>query len=277
MKRNGTFLIIYIAAQFCYGQSLAQAFEASLTSDRIVIAKSSLVIPAWHEKTFWPVYEDYVKNVGNFSSDVNRTALDFATSEFDNADNSAYEKGQKMLGARFDVLTVRQRYYGSIGTSFNGIIALQFIQTEALFDMMETSSIYESSRWKNFKFHPNITNAAKVKAAKHNMIKAALNIPEQQAHAFWEVYNRYEEECDALLGDNYNMIALYSSEPSDFTPALAKRLGSDFLNVMERELKLKQKYFDQMNLLVGPTIAAGFLAWEDYYSLVSKMHAWLEN
>jgi hypothetical protein len=277
MKRNGTFLIIYIVAQTCFAQIGTQTFEASLTSDRMVIAKNSLTIPAWHEKTFWPVYEDYVTNVANYWSSVNRSALNFATAEFDNADNSAYEKGQKMLGARFDVLTVRQRYYSSIGTSFNGIIALQFIQTEALFDMMETSALYENSRWKNFKFHPNIANAAKAKAAKHNMIKAALNIPEQQAHAFWQVYTRYEEECDALLGANYNMISLYSSEPSDFTPALAKRLGSDFLNVMERELTLKQKYFDQMNLFVGPTLAAGFLAWEDYYSVVSKMHAWAEN
>jgi hypothetical protein len=277
MKRNGTFLIMYIAAHACLAQMTAQTLGASLTSDRMVIAKNSLTIPAWHEKTFWPVYEDYVNNIANYSSSVNRTSSDFATAEFDHADNNAYEQGQKMLAARFDVLTVRQRYYSSIGASFNGIIALQFIQTEALFDMMETSALYENSRWKNFKFHPNITNAAKVKAAKHNMINAALNIPQQQAHAFWNVYNQYEEECDALLGDNYNMISLYSSEPSDFTPALAKRLGSDFMNVMERELKLKQKYFDQMNLFVGPTLAAGFLAWEDYYSVVSKMHAWAEN
>src|SRR6476620_2047082 len=144
MKRNGIFLSFYLIVQVGFAQLGAQSFEASLTSsDRMVIVKNSLSIPAWHEKNFWPVYEDYSKDVANYFALVDRSAADFATAEFDNADNNAYEKGQKLLGARFDVLTVRQRYYSSIGSSFNGIIALQFLQTEALFDMMESSSTYE--------------------------------------------------------------------------------------------------------------------------------------
>jgi hypothetical protein len=46
---------------------------------------------------------------------------------------------------------------------------------------------------------------------------------------------------------------------------------------MEREVKLKEKYFLEMNAAVGPTLAARFLAWEDYYSVVAKMHAWAET
>ena len=72
-------------------------------------------------------------------------------------------------------------------------------------------------------------------------------------------------------------IGLFASDAADFTPALAKRLGHDLLHIMEREIRLKERYFLEMNALVGPSTAARFLAWEDYYSLVSKMHAWAEN
>lgn len=278
MKISGITFLLCFGTCIAFGQLATNTMVASVSSpDRLVIVKNSLTIPAWHEKNFWPVYETYLSDITKQASSSNQLLSSFAQSEFDRSDNNAYEKGKQMLGSRFDVLTVRQRYYSSIGSSFNGIIALQFLQTEALFDMMEASSIYENSRWRNFRFHPNITSSQKVRAAKHNMIKAALNIPEQQSELFWSIYKNYEVECDALLGENYNMISLYSSEPADFTPALAKRLGMDFLSVMERELKLKQKYFDQMNLRVGSTLAAGFLAWEDYYSLISKMNSWSEN
>ena len=59
--------------------------------------------------------------------------------------------------------------------------------------------------------------------------------------------------------------------------ALAKRLGNDLLQVMEREIRLKERYFLEMNAIVGSVPAARFLAWEDYYSVVCKMYAWAET
>jgi hypothetical protein len=120
-------------------------------------------------------------------------------------------------------------------------------------------------------------NTTQLKEAKHNTIRSALSLTDDKAEAFWKVYTRYEEECDALLGEDYSIIGLYAVEPSDFTPGLSKRLGYDFLQLMQRETKLKEKYFRAMNEAVGSSLASRFLAWEDYYSLLSKMYAWAEQ
>jgi hypothetical protein len=72
-------------------------------------------------------------------------------------------------------------------------------------------------------------------------------------------------------------VGYYAVEASDYTPAIAKHLGYDFLNVMKRELKLKEKYFIKINSEMGASLATRFLAWEDYYSLVNKMYAWADS
>jgi hypothetical protein len=91
------------------------------------------------------------------------------------------------------------------------------------------------------------------------------------------VYSKYEDECNALLGEKYSIYGLFSSDAADFTPALAKRLGNDLLQVMEREIRLKERYYLEMNASVGSHEAARFLAWEDYYSVVAKMYAWADD
>jgi hypothetical protein len=277
MKRIVLIGFFGVVAFSAFSQHAQGSLVASVSDvDRLSIVKNSINIPAWHEKTFWPMYEDYLKAVGEVSFAAYRSLDELA--RIDKADEKeAFEYASRMIGTRNDMLTVRARYYTQIGGSFNGIIALQFLQTEALLDMMESSRIYEQSAWKKYRFHPKAMNPMQFKTAKHNTLTLALSLPADQSEAFWDVYERYEEECDALLGEDYSVISLYAGEPTDFTPALAKRLGNDFLKIMQREVSLKEKYFAEMNDAVGPALAARFLAWEDYYSLISKMYAWAEN
>jgi hypothetical protein len=156
------------------------------------------------------------------------------------------------------------------------VVALQFLQTEAMMDMLESARIYSESPWQDFRFHSQSLPTSQIIEAKHNTMASALSIPADKEVAFWHLYKQYEEECDAVLGEAYNVYSLFASDASDFTPALAKRLGYDLLHVMEREVKLKERYFLEMNAVVGSSLAARFLAWEDYYSIISKMYAWAD-
>ena len=266
-----------LAGAACLAQQPQNSF-ASLTSgtERLSVVRSSIEVPVWHEKSFWTLYEKYVAEESETSSSAYRAIYNLATLDRLNGDEEAYEFGARMLGLRFDDLTLRKRYYAEIGTAFNGVIALQFLQTETLMDMMECFRIYENTRWKNYRFNAASLPDSKTFQAKINMLTAALSLSGQELINFQAAYSRYERECSDLLGDRYDIFALYAGEPSDFTPALAKRLGYDLLQISERELKLKEKYFFELNKLVGPRLAAGFLAWEDYHSLVSKMHAWAD-
>jgi hypothetical protein len=278
MKRSIIIGLISVLAISGFSQKRAGVFTASITgTDRLSIIKNSVSVPSWHEKNFWPLYENYLNEVKEVSSFNYRTLTGMAKMDKNSNDKESFEYTHKMLVHRQEFFKVLEQYYGEMGSAFNGVIALQFLQAESLLDMMECTRIYEESTWKNFRFHAKALQTPQVRAAKHNTIRLAVSLSPDKAEAFWKIYFRYEEECGALLGEDYSIISLYAVEPSDFTPGLSKRLGYDFLRLMQRENKLKEKYFLIMNQAVGASLASRFLAWEDYYSLVSKMYAWVEN
>ena len=243
-------------------------------NDRMAVVKSSVRLAEWHEKAFWPVYEKYMGEATKVYSEIYRSLQDLAKTDEKVADADAFENGWKLLTLRNEELELRKTYYREVGGILNGVIALQFLQTESMMDMLESAKIYSKSRLEKYRFYDRALPEAEVKEAKHNTLAAALMIPNDKMQTFWNLYSRYEDESDALLGEAYSIYSLFASDAADFTPALAKRLGNDLLHVMEREIRLKERYFLEMNAMVGSSLAARFLAWEDYYSLVSKMYAW---
>jgi hypothetical protein len=256
----------------------AQNLQASLSGpDRMTVVKSSIDIPVWHEKSFWSLYDDYLQNHEQVASLSYRALDDVAKIDKSLSDQEAFDHAKKLLAYRYDELAVKTKYFTEVGSGFNGIIALQFLQTEVMLDMVESSRIYEETTWRNFRFHPRALASTQSSTAKYNTITAALSLTPEQADVFYKIYARYEEECSNMLGDDYDMYGLYAGEPTDFTPALAKRQGHNLLELTKRELKLKEKYFLEMNTAAGSSVASRFLAWEDYYSLVSKMYAWTDN
>jgi hypothetical protein len=261
-----------------FGQNGPTTFVASLSAeDRMSVVRTSIEVPAWHEKSFWPMYESYSGKMEEVAELSYRALNDFARMDKLAADGEAAESARKLIQHRWKELELLKEYYLQIGKEYNGVIALQFLQTEALLDMMESCGIYERTSWKAFRFHPKITSVEKFDQAKRNTMTKAFALTEEQSSKFWDIYSNYQYECNAVLGENYDMISVYAGPASDFTPAVAKRLGYNFLTIMERDIKLKEKYFLEFENELGSSVAARFLAWEDYYSLVSKMHTWAEQ
>jgi hypothetical protein len=258
---------------FCQHSKSTLALSVS-GADRISVVKSSVRLAEWHEKDFWPLYEKYLSDAAKVYSETYRSLQDLAETDASATEKEAFENGWKLLTYRNDELTLRKKYYLEVGAILNGVVALQFIQTEAMMDMLESAEIYSKTKWKTYRFHSQALPPNEEKIAKHNMLESAMRLSPEKKELFWGAYTKYEEECDALLGEAYSVYNLFSSDPADFTPALAKRLGNELLQVMEREIRLKERYFLEINATVGSSEATRFLAWEDYYSLVSKMQAW---
>jgi hypothetical protein len=278
MKPVGILILILTATIHTFGQRQQNVFLASLSgAERMSLIKTSVEIPSWHEKSFWPLYEKYRSEIDDVSLETYRSLDDLARTNFNATDEEAFQNAQKLLRFRQQELTLKQQYYAAVSREFNGIVAFQFLQAETLLDLMQSSDIYEKTPWRIFKFHPAALSSTEFKSAKYNVIANALALTEDKAEAFYLLYASYEMECDALLGENYDIISLYAGKPSDYTPALAKQLGYNLMTLMLRENKLKEKYFQKMNEAVGSKLAARFLTWEDYYSLMSKMYAWAET
>jgi hypothetical protein len=271
-------IIFCVLALTGFSQYAKNTLALAVTgTDRLSVVKSSVHLAEWHEKTFWPLYEKYLNDATKVYSQTYRSLKDLADIKVSTADQDAFETGWNLLTHRNDELELRKKYYHEVGAVLNGIVALEFLQTEAMMDMLESARIYSQSNWKAYRFQPQSLAKDKVPETKHNMMASALKLSKEKADLFWPVYARYEEECDALLGESYNVYHLFAVDAADFTPALAKRLGNELLQVMEREIRLKERYFLEINATAGSTVAARFLAWEDYYSLVSKMNAWAER
>jgi hypothetical protein len=104
-------------------------------------------------------------------------------------------------------------------------------------------------------------------------MSTALALSPEEEKQFMPLYLRFDQECEDLVGPQYHAYRVFASEPTDFTPALARRHGFDLLDVIEREIRLKEKFFNEINATLGSSVAARFLAWEDYYSIQCKLRA----
>jgi hypothetical protein len=278
MKRACSLFIVSVMALSCLGQRAVGRFEASLAGpDRIAMVKNSIDIPAWHENSFWPMYENYLSKIENISQQTSRTLFDLGNSDQLVADEDALHVAKLYLDFQKQELRVKQDAFAEVGAELNGVIALQFIQTEILMDMMQSAKLLESTRVGKYKFYPHAVPSNQYAQAKRNIIAAAIKLQPDQAVKFFNAYTEYEEECSQTLGENYDIYGLYSGEPSDYTPGLAKRLGYNLLDLMSREISLKERYFIRINNEFGPAIAAKFLAWESYNSLINKMYAWSDG
>lgn len=274
MKRSCIIAIISAVVISAFGQPSSNTFETSVSGEaRMTLVRNSIHLTAWHEKPFWKLYENYAAKKEEAPLTY-ATVDNLAKTDKTVSDELALQNAQNLIAFRNEEIEVWKQYYAQVGAAHNGVIALQFLQTEALLDVMESSNIYEGTPRRNFYFHPKALASTQSSKAKYATITKALSLAPEETEAFFVIYTRYEDECKDMLGENYDLFELYVGDPSDYTPGLAKTLGNNLLVVMKREIKLKEKYFAEMNTVMGPSLAARFLAWEDYYTAVSKMYAW---
>jgi hypothetical protein len=261
-------ILLCFASRFCGAQPVVYTASVS-EEDRITLVRSTVQLTTWHEASFWTQYKTYLDKLNAVSSRVYGTSRELAQMDEATDKEDAFETGNKLIAYCREELALRREYFVEIGREHNGVIGLQFLQTETLLDMVESSQVYRDEPWKSIPL-PSLAS----QSSKHEIIAKTLRLSPEEASLFLPVYKRYEQESDQVLGEEYTVYDLFSTEPSDFTPALAKRQGYDFLTVMSREITIKEKYFNEMNRVGGPLLAARFLAWEDYFATTCKMKLW---
>jgi hypothetical protein len=258
-------------------QDVTNEFVTSLNeTDRMSVIKTNIPLTEWHEKPFWSQYTDYRDNIGTVSLKEFIAVKELARIDKSANEMEAKERALSLFHNRSEELAVKRLYYAEIGGQHNGIIGLKFLQAELLMDLLEYARIYDQSPLLNFKLLPNAMPEDRMSDAKFNVIAKALALTAEEDDKLFSIYLRYEKDLSETLGQNYNLYHLFTGDPGDFTPGLAKRQGHDLLALIEREIQLKEKYFNEMNTLVGLTIAARFLAWEDYFATQCKLAIFAE-
>lgn len=98
---------------------------------------------------------------------------------------------------------------------------------------------------------------AQTREAKRRVVAANMQLSEQEAQAFWPVYEDYQNELaqiDVWLG---NTVKAYADayNQGEVPDATAKRLFDNALNIEEAETQLKRSYLSKLEKAI-PTYKA---------------------
>ncbi len=94
----------------------------------------------------------------------------------------------------------------------------------------------------------------KIQALKIAHITQELDLTEQEAQAFWPVYNTNEDEREKLRSGSYKNL-IKKKKPEEITEAEAKMILDNIIKMEEARLKLQKDYYAKLlNILSAKKI-----------------------
>lgn len=120
------------------------------------------------------------------------------------------------------------------------------------------------------------TKKEEIRAQKAAYLTANMNLSENQAKAFWPVYNAFEEEMTKLRKEKRSLYK-GSKKAMDVTELSDKELNDFFIqrfDFEEKELKIKREYHEKfLKVLSIQQVAALYQAELDFRrKVIQKVH-----
>jgi len=108
-------------------------------------------------------------------------------------------------------------------------------------------------------------------AQKAALLKEYMAFTPQQDSAFWPVYNKYENERQALGAQRVALIDQYMKNIKDITADQAKEMVDKGVALEISFKNLQKKYFAEVAKKIGPVKAAQFYQFENYINNVINL------
>jgi hypothetical protein len=99
---------------------------------------------------------------------------------------------------------------------------------------------------------------------KRKMVTDYMQLPDVSAAAFWDIYDKYEEERKDLGRKRLLLINEYAENYMNLTNEKADQLAKDVLTNNVQYEKLHQKYYSKFKKATSPLKAAQFLQLETF-------------
>jgi hypothetical protein len=239
--------------------------------DRLTLIKSAIALPEAHENIFWNLYEQYEEqrikdNDWSVLQSTGGSGGDNAASL-----NTASSYAMDFLNLESDRVKLKRKYFDKIESALNGSVALQFLQSEALLDLLQRSRVYEKMdegrpEWKDVML--------KDEHIRCQVMEFTLGLSREDAERFRPIFENYQFDYSRIVGHQYLFFEQYVDDVTGLTPNQCKNLGKEFLNMQQEEVIVRKNYFDKMQNFFGVKIAMRFLAVDYYYSLMEKLKTW---
>jgi len=99
---------------------------------------------------------------------------------------------------------------------------------------------------------------AYLSAKKEQIVRETMQLNDQQAATFWPIYHEYQAEQSKLGADKLAVIADYAQNFSAMTDEKADQLAQRLMQLDEKRMALREKYYGIMKKSLSPTIALRF-------------------
>ncbi len=113
-----------------------------------------------------------------------------------------------------------------------------------------------------------------IEAIKIGLITRRLNLTEEEARAFWPVYNQYSEELEAIRKQRRNEMRQMMDRDKDLSEGDAEKLVDNEIALRQKELDIMKKYHSRFKqILPVKKVMMLYRAEEDFKRLLlERLH-----
>lgn len=273
-----SFVLPVVVLYYSQAQVLTPELSDRIPSERIAAMRST-IIPEQQENLFWSIYAEYLEA---------RVTDTGCSSLAMNASNQINSWGDMLISRKADPssclnemlenlskdVKLKEDYFKRISKAVNGSVALQFLQTETLMDLLHRSKMYEQLEWSRPDWNASLL---KDENAKFEVIQSALEITPDQTRSFKMLFEDYQFEFCRIAGEQLFFFEGYVDDVTFSTPGHCNQLGSAFLQMQSDEIKLRQRFFERISSAFDANLAARFLALDDYFTSMDKLKVWSDS
>lgn len=107
---------------------------------------------------------------------------------------------------------------------------------------------------------------------KKAVVAEFLQLSDADAGKFWPIYEKYEQERVASVGDRrYQLLEKYANKYESMDDASADKLVSESAAIQKKEISVREKYYGMVKKSVGIGVASRFYQVEDVISVATRM------
>jgi ribosomal protein S18 len=108
-------------------------------------------------------------------------------------------------------------------------------------------------------------NKGKIDALKIAFITKRLNLSEEEAQKFWPVYNKYEDEKDAIRESTVGQYKEEQKPIDELSDADADKMINDFIAFRSKDVDLLKKYVVEFKKILPVKKVAKLITAEDHF------------
>lgn len=240
-----------------------------VNNERRTVAKATVTLHESYENVFWSLYDQYEHQLP-----VIEVGMETLYEQLQNKEMEAARiTMESVLENQYREVAVRRDFMEKFNNSMNGQVALQFLQSEILHDLILRSRTVEESKVTLPQWNVAMLKDEKVK---QSVMAFTLGVTQEDEGRFRKVYEDFNFDYSRVVGHQLVWFEQYIEDVSELTPAQSLKLAREFVAMQFNELKVKENYFKKINEEFGTDMAVRFFHTEEYFDMMSKLKVWAD-